>query len=259
MSAAPKLITEPQSIATPKLTVLLCMWQGWRPVYEVRHVRAMARMLREYLHLPHRIVLLTDGQATAAEAEVDEVLGIPPEPVGLRVHGTINCYRRLRFFDPGYARQFGTPYIMSVDLDSLLLDDITADIEGAIKDPFGFTILRGRLAEKLGQRPYNGSLFVLRVGAHPHVWYDFDPVQSPIAVRASGWRGSDQVHLSLNLRGAPTFGPDKGFYFLGQYLQSRDDDPEPKMLNYAGPLKPWTKQSRNETPELWEQWQRFGQ
>ena len=259
MSAAEHLIELPASLAAPKLCVLLCMWKGWRPVYEVRHVRAMARMLREYLHLPHRIVLLTDTPTTVAEAEVDEVLGIPPEPPGLRATGIVNCYRRLRFFDPMYSRQFGTPYVMSVDLDSLFLDDITADIDDAMKNPFGFSILRGRLAEKMGQRPYNGSLFVLRVGAHPHVWYDFHPVNSPVAVRASGWRGSDQVHMSLSLRGAPTFGPDKGFYFLGQYLQSKDTDPQPKMLNYAGPLKPWTKQSKNETPELWEQWDRFAQ
>lgn len=249
----------PLAVPVPRLTVALCLWRGWRPIYEVRHARAVARMLREYLRLPYRIVLLTDlGVVSADEAEVDEVLPVPPEPRGLRPMGEINCYRRLRFFDSAYAQQFGTPYIMSVDLDSLFLNDITKDIERAMNNGFGFQILRGRLAERLGQRPYNGSLFVLRVGAHPQVWCDFDPIQSPIKVRASGWRGSDQVWMSLKIRNAPTFNPEQGFYFVHQYLQSSDADAEPKMLNYAGPLKPWTKQSKNETPELWEQWNRFG-
>lgn len=266
MSAARDLVlarplhAPPTLVGPTRLTVLLGLWRGWRPVYELSHVRAIARMLREYLHIPHRLVLLTDfAGVTAKEVEVDEVLGIPPEPKGLRTTGTVNCYRRLRFFDPAYARQFETPYIMSVDLDSLFLDDITRDITAAMKNPFGFTILRARHAEHPGERPYNGSLFVLRVGAHPHVWYDFDPVQSPIAVRASGWRGSDQVHVSLAVRGAPLFDPEHGFYFLDQYLQSTDTDCQAKMLNYAGPLKPWSKMAKHETPELYEQWRRFDQ
>jgi hypothetical protein len=242
----------------PKLAVLLTLWRGWRPCYELRHVRAIARMLRRYLHVPHKLVLLTEIPTTAQEAGVDEVREVPPEPRGLRPVGEVNCFRRLRFFDPNYTRQFGTPYVMSVDLDSLLLDDITADIDEAMRNPFGFAILKGRFAEKPGaQRPYNGALFLVRVGAHPNVWNDFHPVKSPIEVRATGWAGSDQVWMSLKIRNAPTFGPDKGFYFLGQFLQSSDSDPQPKMLNYAGPMKPWSKLSMRDTPELYEEWLRF--
>lgn len=123
--------------------------------------------------------------------------------------------------------------------------------------PFGFAIVRGRIAEKITQRPYNGSLYMVRVGQHRHVWDDFDWRTSPAECMASGWIGSDQVWLSLKVPGAPTLGPEHGVYFLGQYLESRDEDPEPRLLSYAGLLKPWSKQSRNETPELYAQYLRW--
>lgn len=239
-----------------RLTVLLGLWNGWRPVYRPEHVRALARMLREYVRFPHQIALLTDQQLSAAELEVDAVMPLPPQPGQVWARDGINCYRRLRYFDPEWSGQFGTDWVMSIDLDTLILNDMTETLEWAMND-FGFTIIRGRLATEHGQRPYNGSMYLIRVGQHRHVWDRFDWVNGPKECVAAGWRGSDQVWLSLHLQGAPTLGPEHGVYFYQQYLDSDEDSPEARMLHYAGLLKPWSKQAQRETPELWQEYQRW--
>lgn len=238
----------------PKLTIALFWWVGWRPLYHLQHVNAAARMLRDRIKIPLRIVLFTDQEAKGAE--VDKVLPIPQDPKNVSFPKGINCYRRLRLFDPFFSAQFGTEWVMSVDLDTLILEDITPEIEWAMND-FGFCIIRGRLAVEHGQRPYNGSLYVLRVGQHQHVWDEFSYETSPAECLRSGWRGSDQTWLSLKLQGAPTLGPEHGFYFYEQYLESSDKDPEAKMLHYAGLLKPWGRMCKDRTPELYAEYQRY--
>lgn len=235
-----------------RLTILLCLWNGWRPLYNEDHVRATSRMLREYLKLDYRLVLLTD-EKVGADCEVDAIAPLPYQPE--RWFGKINCYRRLRFFDPEYTGQFGTPWVMSLDLDTLLLDDMTPVVE-KMMCPFGFSILRGRMASIRGQRPYNGGMYAIEVGKHAHVWSEWDWDTGP-TLCSNSWRGSDQVWISLKLRGAPTISKKDGVYFIGEYLESDDGDPEPRIITYAGPMKPWSKVSRHETPELWREYQRW--
>jgi lipopolysaccharide biosynthesis glycosyltransferase len=213
-------------------------------------------MLREYMKIPHQIVLQTDFKASLQQTEVDHILPLPKEPRNVYAHQGINCFRRLKYFDPRYSSQFGTEWVMSLDLDTLILGDITERIEWAMND-FGFCIIRGRLAVEEGQRPYNGSMYLLRVGEHAHVWDDFDWTIGPHECARSGWRGSDQVWLSLKIQGAPTLGPEHGVYFYHQYLDSSDDDPDPTMIHYAGLQKPWSKMCKREAPELWDEYRRF--
>ena len=229
------------------------MWRGWRPLYTVDHVNAAARMLRTYLRIPFKLVLLTDEDGRGAE--VDEVLPVPQDPRKAQLSG-INCFRRLRYFDPDFSSRFGTEWVMSLDLDTLILSDITERIEWALND-FGFCIIRGRLAVQEGQRPYNGSLYTIRVGAHRHVWDEFDYETSPAECAATRWRGSDQTWLSLKLPGAPTLGPEHGVYFYQQYLDSSESDPEACMLHFAGMDKPWRNSVRRQAPELYSEYQRY--
>ena len=237
-----------------ELTITLWWWVGWRPLYQIQHVNAAARMIRDRIKVPHRIVLLTDQDAKGAE--VDKVLPIPQDPPGTSFPSGINCYRRLRLADPSFSCQFGTEWVMSIDIDVLILEDVTEQIRWAMND-FGFCILRGRLAVEAGQRPYNGSIYLLRVGEHRHVWDDFSYDTSPAECVASGWRGSDQTWLSLKLQGAPTLGPEHGFYFYEQYLDSDEAEPEAKMIHYAGMMKPWSKVCKRRTPELYEEYARY--
>lgn len=214
-------------------------------------------MLRAYLRIPHQIVLLTDESVLAEDVEVDAVLPMVEEPANaLPGRGGVRCFRRLRFFDSVYTKQFGTEWVMSLDLDTLILEDITETLDHMMT-PFGFAIVRGRVAEGVTTRPYNGSLYMVRVGQHQDIWDRFNWRTSPTECMRSGWIGSDQVWLSLKLPGAPTLGPEHGVYFLGQYLESDYTAPQAKLLSYAGLLKPWSKQSKIDSPELYEEYQRW--
>jgi hypothetical protein len=64
--------------------------------------------------------------------------------------------------------------------------------------------------------PYNGAMFMANTGARPEVWTDFDPVLSPQATRAAGYRGSDQAWMSLKLGwGEAVWTEADGVYYAG--------------------------------------------
>jgi hypothetical protein len=241
-------------MSEPRVTVLLMLWAGFRPLYCGAHVRSLARQLREHLKVPHRIVLLTDDihEHKATALEIDAVEEIPYEPqVVLCGIGGVNCFRRLRVFDPKYSERFGTPFVLSLDLDALVLRDLTPLVEHAMSADFA--ILRGRM-----KAPYNGGLWSLRVGAHADVWSTFDWRRSPEACRATGLIGSDQVWMSLRIPDALTIGPEHGAYFRGQYLEApAEAQAQARLVTFAGPTKPWSKTSQRETPQFWRTYRRF--
>lgn len=240
-----------------KLSVVLCWWRGWRPLYEVEHVNAMCRQLRAYLQIPFKIVLLTDEDASGAE--VDELYPGLREIEGLKLVKTVNCFRRLRLYDPEYTEQFGTEWLMSVDLDSLFYRDMTSVLVEAMQHPYGLWLLKGRNAHRgPKERPFNGALQLIKHGAHPEVWRDFDPVQSPQDIAKTRWVGSDQSWLGIKCRGAQSFGREHGIYYFGQYLRLRKMKKiRPLMLNFAGRDKPWGKPCRFQAKDVHSEYMRW--
>lgn len=236
--------------------MVLTWWAGWQPVYALVNVNAMSRMLRAYLRLPFRLVLLTDQDA--AGAEVDSVLPLPPCPLR-QVKGMPNCYRRLRLFDPEYSAQFGSDWLLSIDLDALIRADITDLVAPALSGSAPFLILRSRWPNQKGRPPYNGSLWLLRQGALPEVWRTFDPVESVREILKRRLIGSDQAWLGLAAPGAATLGPEHGMYFFHQYLKHRKlaDHVPARVVSCAGPYKPWSKGFRFQARDLWEEYRRW--
>jgi hypothetical protein len=109
-------------------------------------VRGVARHLSE----PHRFVVVT-----------------PPDIHLTEIPG---CFARLRMFDPEWQRS-----IAMEDGDRLVCTDLDVVITGPLDDLFDrpepFVILQG--ANAANPCPYNGSLMMLRTGAHPEVWSEF--------------------------------------------------------------------------------------
>lgn len=246
----------------PRLTIALMFWQGWRAIYSIEHVNALARQLVEYVRMPFQLVLLTDQDTTGSE--VTDIRPLPDDPEGLKLLSEPNCFRRLRFFDPDYSAQFGTEWVMWIDMDTLIRDDITDLIAGALDHPFGMWILRGRWAAgNRNTRPYNGALCMIRVGDHADVWHSFDPVESPKEIKRTRWVGSDQCWIALKAPGAPTFGPEHGCYFFGQYVDERkrrngrENFVPARILNYAGKHKPWSKPVRFKARDIWKEYQQW--
>lgn len=240
-----------------RLTVVLSLWEGWRPLYRPEHATALARMLREYLKIPHRIVLLTD---MAQEVdEIDEVLPPLEEPEGLRYVHKANCFRRLRLFDPEFNRQFNSEWLMCIDLDTVILNDITELVEHAITRKEGVCLLWSKFAHIEGARPFNGGMYFLKTGENGHVWSEFNGAESQAEIAKTKWTGSDQVWMCLQLPNAPAIGRNEGVYYHEEYRDRLEPCPTPLIINYAGPTKPWSKTGKRETPDLWKQWHRFAE
>jgi hypothetical protein len=78
------------------------------------------------------------------------------------------CFARLRMFDPAWQERHGiTGRLVCMDLDMV----ITGPLDPLFDRPEPYVILHGGNAAN--PCPYNGSLQMLRAGAHPDVCRDF--------------------------------------------------------------------------------------
>lgn len=235
------------------LTVVLWLWaKGWRAsTYTAEHVNTAARMVSDNLSLPHRVVCLTDMPAgiTACEA-----LPIWPELPKLVTAGRPNCWRRIRLFEPKTAAKIGQR-IVSMDLDMVVMRDLAPLFDHT--EPF--KILRGHYAA------YNGSLWQMDAGVHPHVWGNFDPERSPRMARMAKHPrsperrmvGSDQVWLSMQVPNAPVWAHADGVLSYARdsvtYRHARDA----RLWFFAGGVKPWSRQTAQLIPKVHGQYMKY--
>lgn len=229
------------------LAVVCWLWRGWRPVYTCEHVNTLARMLRARLSLPHRLMCVTDIPAGITECETVPLWDMP---VVLSAKPQ-NCFARLRLFDEETARRFGE-CIVSIDLDSVILRDLAPLITSHT-----FRALRGKSA------PINGSMFMLRAGAHPNVWHTFDPQTSPAMIALAKHNGkhitgSDQAWMSLQIPSPATWGPEDGVLQFSELRHARELNGA-RAVFFSGSAKPWTHECKERFPLLFEayaQWSR---
>lgn len=175
------------------LSVVTFKWHtpGYRAVFTSQHVNTLQRMVARHYPHPHRIVCITDepeGLAPGIQVvpQFHQHAAVP-NPTG---GGRPSCYRRLRLFAPDIAELVGERFVM-LDLDCVIVGDLSP----LWNRPEDVVFWR----QPNGEWPYNGAMQLLRAGARPQVWTDFDPVRSPQATHAAGYRGSDQAWISLKL------------------------------------------------------------
>lgn len=149
------------------LTVCSWIWGGkYTPDYVVKLAAGVRRNLQE----PHRFILISGGddngptECSAFGNLVDDIYGIM-DPDLLKVPG---CFARLRMFDPDWQKCIGVDdRLVCLDLDMV----ITGSLDPLFYRAEPFMILLG--ANASNPCPYNGSVMMLRRGAHPEVWSDF--------------------------------------------------------------------------------------
>lgn len=232
------------------LTIVTWLWRG---PYEPRHVYAVQAMLEAHLHRPYRFVCVTD-QPRDLTCHVVPLWDAPQ--VNIRA-GQPNCYKRLYAFSEQAQDLLGEK-IISIDLDALILSDVTELFETKVD----FKILRGVFC------PYNGSLWALRTGSRTQVWNDFDPETSPRLAndqrRKDGQRyvGSDQAWIAYKLPNEKTWTEADGIYqFVTTYINKNRKGEERftipqncKIMFFAGNIKPWMPRFRAMHPLLYRQY-----
>lgn len=220
------------------LTVLTFKWRappGYRSTFLGEHVDTLARMVKRHYREPHRFVCVTDD-ATGITGKGIELFHLWPDFANVRNpsgHKNPSCYRRLRVFAKNAGDWLGDRFVC-LDLDCVIVGDMTP-LWNREDD---FVIWKSTTAGNF----YNGSMFLLKAGARPNVWRDFDPAVSPTLTKQAHLYGSDQAWIAYALGGGePTWSAEDGVYSFRNELRAGGDKlPEnARIVFFHGKDDPW--------------------
>jgi hypothetical protein len=236
------------------LKVICWKWkppEGYRSAFGPLQVNTFRNMVERHYHKPHEVVCITDDP-TGLDPRI-RTISIWDEFKDLQSpHGGTNpaCYRRLKMYDPNFGSILGGDRFVSVDLDVVIVDDVTPVWDRPDVD---FMIW----GETLRRTPYNGSMQMMTAGARPKVYTDFDPVESPKIARKAGMDGSDQAWISYAL------GPEEkrwntadGVHSFRLHVRSQGGK-VPKggrIIFFEGHIDPWSPAGRTHAPGVVEHW-----
>lgn len=121
------------------------------------------------------------------------------------------CFARLRTFSPIWQRKARIKEgdtIVCLDLDLI----VTGSLDGLFNRPEQFGILQG--VNSTNPCPYNGSVWFLKAGYRPDVWWDF----SLDAASKVPWFAfpDDQSWFHAKMPDAGALGPTQGVYAFGK-------------------------------------------
>lgn len=164
------------------LAVVCWKWGG---TFGPEYVNRMRSMLERHLRLPHELICVTNESDG-----IDERVRIvaPPAPLP----GDLRCRRRMWQWSADRIDDFGAHRMLAIDLDVVLVDDITPLV--ARHEPI--------VAWRVGYAGvFSGSFLLANVGALDGAWrlYRDDPEGFPR--RCGEARASDQAMLNAWLRG----------------------------------------------------------
>lgn len=217
------------------LSVVTFKWAtpGYRATFTAEHVNTLRRMVARNYAKPHRVICITEDPA-GLDAGVDVVPlwddhRAVPNPTG---GGRPSCYLRLKLFDPSIGSLLGDRFVM-LDLDCVVTGDLSPLFDRT-ED-----VVLWRSPSRLW--PYNGAMLMMNAGARPQVWEGFDPVESPKATQARGYRGSDQAWISHCLGdGEAVWTAEDGVIFQNDLWKAVSRKPQGARIVFTtGGHPPW--------------------
>lgn len=212
------------------ITVLSWLWSQpeGRTKFTPSHVAIWADMVRRNLSMPHRIACVTDQPLPDGVERIDppgDFEDVQPRWGPQRP----NCYRRLSMFRRDAARLFGRRFVC-MDLDCV----IGGDLDPLFNRRDDLVLFKGTEPN----RPYNGSMMLIRAGCRPQLFEKF----SQAAADESGDKfvGSDQSWLAHCLGwGEKTWSESDGVWWFGPHYLKQIRKAEPRVLFFPGRRKPW--------------------
>lgn len=145
----------------------------WGSKFDISHVNKLAAGIKCHLKTPYRFACIHDKGFPDFSEDVHCSWPILDENL-TKVQG---CFARLRLFDPIWqqAYPFHSMYdnqhsncIINFDLDMI----ITGLLDPLFDRQEPFVIMQG--ANATNPCKFNGALMMIRAGAHPEVWSDFN-------------------------------------------------------------------------------------
>lgn len=203
--------------------------------FTAKHVNVLQSMLERHLSSPFKLHCFTDKPADISE----KVNVIPLWDTHRNMGG---CYTRLRSFSLEMKDLIG-PDFFSIDLDTIILQDITDLFEGTRLN-HDFKIW----GDTNPTTPYNGSFYYMKSGCKRQVWETFDPATAARKTRIRGYVGTDQAWIGFCLGEKESkWGLDDGIYSYRchfQQLKRTALSGQEKIIFFHGshdPSKPTTQ------------------
>lgn len=234
------------------LTVVCFHWfdpvNRWnsRFIYTHEHVNRLRRAVARNLKIPHWFVVATDDPTQDYDPGIVRV-ALDPE---LRQHGA--RYAKLQLFAPDAELVFGGDRLLMLDLDTVIVGDITP----LVCRSEDFVIARDFLADKHPTKAiYNSSLVLLNAGARCDVreWFGQDAVAF---VEFNEMLGTDQAWIALSLGpDEATFTRADGIYSFRFDLEAADGLPVgARIVNFHGAVDPSLPELQARHPWIVEHW-----
>lgn len=214
------------------LTVLAWYWRNpqCRTQFKPRHVNTWAAMVSRNLSMPHRIACVTD-----TPEGIDDYIDIIKPPGGFEDiqpawgNRKPNCFRRLSMFRRDAADIFGERFVC-MDLDCV----VGGSLDPLFNRKDDLVLYKGTAAD----RPYNGSMALIKAGCRPDVYELFN--QKAATKAGELFVGSDQAWLALCLGwGEKTWSEKDGVYWYGPLYKAIAKKKRPRLLFFPGKIKPW--------------------
>jgi len=219
------------------IDVICWKWEPpplYRSQFRSVHVNILRHQVRRHLPIPHRFSCITDNPK-GIEPGI-RIIPLWKDFANLsnpNVRGGPSCYRRLKAFSKE-ARQIIGKRILSIDLDCVIVDDITPLV--ARDEDF---VCWGDTAKGTH---YNGGLWLLTAGARSQVWETFDPISSPKETKRQRIVGSDQAWISCALGGNEAkWGTEDGVYSFRNHIHGHGSKlpDNAKIVLFHGGHDPW--------------------
>lgn len=234
-------------------SVVCWLWKphkDYRSKFNADHVNVLRAMVARHFHIEHDFVCITDQPHLPFDRRVEVIklwddFASVPSPHG---EGNPSCYRRLKAFSKEMKPLLGDKFV-SIDLDCVVTDDVTPLWDR----PDDFMIWKGTS----GGNPYNGSMWMMEVGARSKVWDDFDPVESPRLARQMKYYGSDQAWMGACLgRHEKTWSKRDGvFSYRKDVVNYRGRLPQgARIVFFHGSVDPWNRRAQRSSPWITDHW-----
>lgn len=149
-------------------------------IFGADHVNILGSMLARHVHLPYRFTCITDDPAG-----IDPSIRVLPLWDDFRWKG--GCFCRLKAFSSEMKRVIG-PRICSIDLDTVIVDDITP----ILRRPEEFVVW----GDPARATPYCGSFWIMTAGCREEVWTGFEHMKYLPNAHGKYKRGTDQARIS---------------------------------------------------------------
>lgn len=197
--------------------MLTCLTWRWGNKYGPEYVERLRSGIARNLTMPHRFLCVGDD--------------IPIEDRELLAFRD-GCYCRLRAFDPEWQAKHNIEQLVWFDLDMVIVGQLDPLFDRA--DPL--VVLTGN---HWNPCRVNGSVLMLRAGAHADVWRDFDLKSADAIAHADGtWRGSDQTWIAHKAPDAPAWTHKDGIYGYGKRHWPGDLPDDARIVTFNGKRDP---------------------